>query len=301
MPSTAAAAASSPARMRRRPAEPGPRVDASPWVRHSMLLLVPALARAASMAPRPKDSSSGWAQTARTRVRRGSSLAGGPGAPGVPAFFTAGASWVRGYSRQLLRGPVWPGPPAQPVLLECDLGQMPLRSGAAEPDLRAAWGVEVACGERCPPVAELDEAGAVAVEGGGGPAPGQLGGDVAGCDLGLGLGEYPGLGQELPAGQRDGGDIADRVHPLGAGRQRCRVSLQEPGLAREAAGGCCLRRTMGRYAEQQVVADPLPPGQGQLAGRRVDPLDHLAQVKPDAPLREHAREGVAEDGTGGGH
>jgi hypothetical protein len=72
--------------------------------------------------------------------------------------------------------------------------------------------------ERCPPVAELDEAGAVAVEGGTGPAPGQLGRDVRRDDLGLGLGEDPGLGQELPAWQSDGGDIADRVHPLGAGR-----------------------------------------------------------------------------------
>jgi hypothetical protein len=58
---------------------------------------------------------------------------------------------------------------------------------------------------------------------------------------------------------------------------------------------------VGWYAEQQVVACPLPPGQDQLAGLRVDLLDDLARVEADAPVREHAGEGVAEDGSGGGH
>jgi integrase len=62
-----------------------PRVEASPWVKHSTLLVVPVVAGAASTAPRPKDSSSGCAHTASTRARRGSSwLPAGPGAARVP-------------------------------------------------------------------------------------------------------------------------------------------------------------------------------------------------------------------------
>lgn len=173
--------------------------------------------------------------------------------------------------------------------------------GAAQRDLRAARGIEVARGERRPPVAELDEAGAVAIERGGRPPPGQLGSDVRRDDLGLGLGEHPGLGQELPARQRDGGDIADRVHTFGAGRQRRGIDGQVPGLARDAAGHGCVGRAVRRYAEQNVIVGPLPAGQDQLPRLRVDPVDVLARVEPDAALGEHAGEGVAKDGSGGGH
>jgi len=54
-----------------------PRVDVSPCVKQSKAVDEPAAAKAASVAPRPKLSSSGWAHTARTEIAPGSSCSCG--------------------------------------------------------------------------------------------------------------------------------------------------------------------------------------------------------------------------------
>ena len=80
-------------------------------------------------------------------------------------------------------------------------------------DLWSGLAVEAAGGVGGLPVSQFHEAGAGPVEGRGWRPPGQLIGDAMGDDLGLGVGEHPGLGQELPAGEGDGGDVTDGEDP----------------------------------------------------------------------------------------
>src|SRR5674476_931315 len=70
-PSTSAAAASSVPRSEARSPGAPCSVEASPWVRHSTSTPAPDRAKASRRAPRPNDSSSGWATTARTDVHTG--------------------------------------------------------------------------------------------------------------------------------------------------------------------------------------------------------------------------------------
>src|SRR5664280_231783 len=72
-PSSLAAAASSPARTRPRSPTSAPRVDASPWVKHSTDVELPDSPKAASAAPSPKLSSSGCAHTTSTERASGNS------------------------------------------------------------------------------------------------------------------------------------------------------------------------------------------------------------------------------------
>src|SRR5581483_2532516 len=148
-------------------------------------------------------------------------------------------------------------PALEPVLLEGDLGEVPLPSRPAEPYLRPLLGVEVACCVRGDTVAHLDEARSLALEDPGWWATGELGGDPLCHHLRLRVGEDPCLWQEFAAGERDRRDVADREHALRVRRERRPMNRDEAVLAGEGAVADRCRCPVRWDAEQKIAAHAL--------------------------------------------